>query len=54
MQDDTHPPIAVLPSQDHEHLPLGETQLVVVVGLAVVQRLHPAAGRAARLMGVSK
>ena len=48
--DDTYPPITVLLSQDHQHLSLREAQLVVVVGLAVVQRLNPPARRASRLV----
>lgn len=48
---DTHPPIAVLLSQDHQYLSLGEAQLIVVVGLAVVQCLNPTGRRAARLKG---
>lgn len=47
---DTYPPIAVLLSQDHQHLPLREAQLVVVVGLAVIQRLDPPIRCASRLV----
>lgn len=47
----THPPIAVLLSQDHEYLSLREAQLIVVVGLAVVQCLNPTGCRTARLKG---
>lgn len=47
--DDTYPPITVLLSQHHQHLPLTEAQLIVVVGLAVVQRLDAAGRRTPRL-----
>jgi len=51
---DTHPPVAVLLSQDHQHLALRETQLIMVVGLTVVQRLSPPTGWSPRLMDVIK
>lgn len=47
--DDTYPPITVLLSQHHQHLPLREAQLIVVVGLAVVQCLDAAGRRTPRL-----
>lgn len=36
------PPLLVLFSCDYDHLSFHKSQLVVVVGLAVVDRLHPA------------
>lgn len=38
----THPPLLVLFSCNYDHLSFNESQLVVVVSLAVVDRLHPA------------
>lgn len=38
----THPPLLVLFSCHYDHLSFGKSQLVVVVGLAVVDGLHPA------------
>lgn len=36
----THPPLLVLLARDHDHFPLQEGQLVVIVRLAVVNGLH--------------
>lgn len=47
---DTYPPIIVLLSQDHQHLALRKAQLVMVVGLAVIQRLNPTTGCSSRLI----
>lgn len=41
---DTYPPVAVLLTHHHQHLTLREAQLIMVVRLAVVQRLSPPAG----------
>lgn len=38
----THPPLLVLFSCNYDHLSFNKSQLVVVVGLAVVDGLHPA------------
>lgn len=38
----THPPLLVLFSCNYDHLSFDKSQLVVVVGLAVVDGLHPA------------
>lgn len=38
----THPPLLVLFPCDYDHLSFHKGQLVVVVGLAVVDGLHPA------------
>lgn len=51
---DTYPPITVLLAQHHQHLSLTEAQLIVVVSLAVIQRLHPPTLCATRLMNTGK
>lgn len=40
--DVSDPPLLVLFSCNYNHLSLNKRQLVVIVGLAVVDRLHPA------------
>lgn len=52
-QRDTHPPITVLLTQDNQYLPLCEAQLIMMVGLAVVQRFNPTGRRTSRLKDIS-
>lgn len=49
---DTYPPITVLLTQDHQDLALGEAQLIVMVGLAVVERFNSTSRRTSRLQDI--